>query len=326
MNYEMLGSIAPSGFWPMPPWKWYNSGLPAGYAGPDLLVDPEFGIVNIDLIQGSPYEMLGAMAPRTTVPTLIRAPNSVIVTRRNFPQSDTWSEPREVRVYGGKYWVPDWNPSDNMWSDNPTKVIITLKNGFTKTYLDAKEVTVRGGARGTGILRRIWGDAPPASHETVGAEYTSAEMQVVGAYTDAFTDAKKQVDDVLDKAESFLQKAAVIPFRSAEAQIFEGFRRGIETKDVKLVDKATVAMRELASLVRKTLIDPSTGEVKSLTQEVAVKAIQEAGGELKKAQEQASSALSWVKWALIIGGIAIVLIVGGSIVVPLIIRRRLRMF
>ena len=106
-------------------------------------------------------DVLGAVGPKPRVPSVIKFPNSVIVTRRNYPKSDTWSEPRQIAVSGGSYWVPDWNPADNMWSGNPTKVVVTLRDGSMKVYTDAKEVTVRGGVRGDGIIRktRLFGDA-----------------------------------------------------------------------------------------------------------------------------------------------------------------------
>ena len=148
-------------------------------------------------------------------------------------------------------------------------------------------------------------------------------------YTDAFFVAKAQVDEALKKADSSInpaQHASVMYFLTVEAKIWEGFRRGVEDKNVKLVDSATEAMRQLASLVRRTLINPMTGEARPITMEAATKALAEAGGELQKFKEGIGDTLSWLKWVIIAGAVVLVLGIGASVVVPLIVRRRLRMF
>jgi hypothetical protein len=154
----------------------------------------------------------------------------------------------------------------------------------------------------------------------------AAKDDVMGVdYTDAFFAAKKSVDDILTKADSsvnMVQHAAIVPYQTAEAAIIEGFRQGIDQKDKTLVDSATAAMNQLASSARKFFIDPSTGAVKSQTKEAATKFLVDTGGGVQKFQEKAEDALSWLKWAAIIGGSVLVLGGIGVYIVPIMITRR----
>lgn len=239
----------------------------------------------------------------------IKDPTSVTVSRRNNPKSDVFDAPSSVFVSGGNRWVPSWNKSDTNWDQNPTKVVIVRKDGSRQTYNDASYVAVRGG-------------------QMVASTYL--EGDIIGSdYTDAFFAAKQAVDNVLLKADSItnaVQHASVMPYFDQEAKIVEGFRRGVETKDRKLVDSATAAMKQLAAIARQFFINPATGEVKSQTKEAATQLLVEAGDDIEKFKKDVGDTMSWLKWAALVVAGVIVLGVGGYFILPIFLRSRARMF